>query len=291
MRNIAKLKSPDYVKPTGKASGVAKSGDVKTEQFSNLKTGISMEYAERGSGSDNVIIFLHGYIDSWFVWTDVISLMPSDYHIYAVSQRGHGDTSKPAEGYTMSHFANDLREFMDEKGIAKADIVGHSMGGVIAQRFALDYPDRVNRLVLVDTGANLKGNEVIVVGFGEFVDSLTEINEEIAIAAQISSYHKKYDPEYFAGQIVETLKAPLFVWKAALDGLKGPDYRAEITSIQHPTLIVWATADDIFPWVDQQDLLTIPNSQLETLQNIGHGAYWEEPEKFTNKLVKFLRNN
>ncbi len=291
MRNVAKLKSPDYVKPNSQSSGVAKNAGIKTEQFSSLKNGVAMEYAERGSG-DNVIIFLHGYVDSWFVWSDVMSLMPDDYHIYAVSHRGHGDTSKPDEGYEMSDFAKDLLDFMDQQGIAKADIAGHSMGGVIAQRFVLDYPDRVRRLILVDTGANLKGNAVIVEGFGPYVDTLHDpVTEQEAIDAQITSYHKKYDPEYFATQIVETLKVPLIVWKKALSGLSKPDYRAEITSIQHPTLIVWATADDIFPWVDQQDLLTIPNSQLESLQNIGHGAYWEEPEKFTNKLVKFLRNN
>ncbi len=299
MRNIAKLKKPDYLKPLKERHNLDNDPDylqgiaeTQKDKFSSLGKDFTMEYAERGSGN-KVIIFLHGYVDSWFVWSDVMAIMPSEYHCYAISHRGHGDSTKPESDYSMAQFSADLLQFMDDLGIDKADIVGHSMGGVIAQRFTLDHPKRVKRLVLVSTGANLRNNDVIVNGFGPFIETLDDPfpSEQQCIDAQITSYHKKIDPDFFEQQIVETLKCPKYVWQLALQGLIDNDLRAEIPNIKKSTLIVWGTADDIFPYPDQQDLMTIPDHKFVELEDIGHGAYWEVPKKFVNKLTKFLEKN
>ena len=70
-----------------------------------------------------------------------------------VTQRGHGDSGKPAEGYAPPDFAHDVAAFMDAMGLESAVIVGHSMGSTVAQRFAIDYPRRTRALVLVGAAA------------------------------------------------------------------------------------------------------------------------------------------
>src|SRR5690554_5389467 len=105
-----------------------------------LDTEVTLEYAEVKRGH-KVVIFLHGYTDSWFSYSEVLDRVPWGYHGYALSQRGHGDSDRPLSGYAMSDFADDVDAFMDHHDIDHATIVGHSMGSVVAQRFALDYPD------------------------------------------------------------------------------------------------------------------------------------------------------
>src|SRR5919107_2211171 len=114
-----------------------------------LATGVRLHYAERGDPTGEAIIFLHGYSDSWFSFSQVLPLLSSEYHAFALTQRGHGDSDKPECCYTPDDFAADVDAFMDAVGIEEATLVGMSGGSFIAQRVALDYPHRVSRLVLI----------------------------------------------------------------------------------------------------------------------------------------------
>jgi pimeloyl-ACP methyl ester carboxylesterase len=84
--------------------------------------------------------------------------LPDSLHAFALTQRGHGDASRPAAGYRLEDFAGDVESFMDAVGLESAMLVGHSMGGAIAQRFAIDRPERVRGLVLLGAFATLRGN-------------------------------------------------------------------------------------------------------------------------------------
>src|SRR5918998_271146 len=120
-----------------------------------LMTGPTLHYAQQGDRSGETIIFLHGYSDSWFPFSRVLPLLSSEYHAFALTQRGHGDSDKPECCYTLDDFAADVDAFMDAIGIEKATLVGHSGGTLIAPRVALSYPQRVSRLVLI--GAAIMG--------------------------------------------------------------------------------------------------------------------------------------
>lgn len=78
-----------------------------------LPDGLTLQFAEKGRGKGQVVIFLHGYTDSWFSWSQVLELLPPRYHCYAITQRGHGDSDKPEEGYAMRDFSEDVIAFMD----------------------------------------------------------------------------------------------------------------------------------------------------------------------------------
>src|SRR5262245_10463847 len=102
------------------------------EKFAALSTGVRMGYVEQGASDGVPVIFLHGVTDSWHSFEHVLPLLPSSIHAFAVSQRGHGDSSRPATGYRFADMSDDVRAFMDVTGLRTATIVGHSMGASVA---------------------------------------------------------------------------------------------------------------------------------------------------------------
>ena len=121
-----------------------------------LSTGPRLLYAERGDPTGEAIVFLHGYSDSWFSFSRMLPLLSAEYHAFALTQRGHGDSDKPECCYTPDDFAADIDAFMDAVGLEEATVVGASTGALFAQRVVLSYPRRVSRLVLV--GAQTPAN-------------------------------------------------------------------------------------------------------------------------------------
>src|ERR671938_352888 len=99
-------------------------------QFSTtqLATGVTLHYAEKGDPTGEAIIFLHGYSDSWFSFSRVLPLLSPDYHAFAFSQRGHGDSDKPECCYTVDDFAADVDAFMDAVGIEGTTLPRRSFG-------------------------------------------------------------------------------------------------------------------------------------------------------------------
>src|SRR5215212_7125868 len=115
-----------------------------------LRTGPQVHYAEQGDPDGEPLVFVHGYPDSWYSFSRLLPLLaPARWHAYAFDQRGFGDSQRPAGGYTPDDFAADVVAFLDAVGVARATLVGHSMGSFIARRVAETHPERVARLVLI----------------------------------------------------------------------------------------------------------------------------------------------
>ena len=108
-----------------------------------LETGVKISYVEQGSRQGAPVLLLHGYTDSHHSFDLTLPRMPTCFHVFAIDQRGHGDSSKPECCYTQADFAGDVVAFMDALGIERASLVGHSMGSFIAQKVALEHPERV----------------------------------------------------------------------------------------------------------------------------------------------------
>lgn len=128
------------------AAGTGLSLDTPRIAQIQLSTGIRMHYAEQGSGGGEPIILLHGYSDAWFSFSGVLPLLARDRIVYALDLRGHGNSDRPDAEYHMRDLAADVLGFMDAQGITRATIIGHSMGGFVAQQVALSAPKRVSHL-------------------------------------------------------------------------------------------------------------------------------------------------
>lgn len=252
-----------------------------------LSTGVTLHYVEKGHGKGHVLIFLHGYTDSWRSFERNLPLISERFHIYALDQRGHGDSSRPACCYTQADFAADVNAFMDALKIEKATVIGHSMGSFIAQKVALNYPKRVERLVLIGS-APTAGNDVVL-GLNEAVQSLDDpIDPAFVHDFQASTFYNPIPPEFLDTAVSESLKVPASVWKQALVGLIAEDHRAQLDTIAAPTLILWGYHDGIFTLQDQLTLATIvPHATFIEYDDTGHGLHVEWPERFVNDLQAF----
>ena len=134
----------------------------------------------------------------------------------AVTQRGHGDSGKPDGEYESRVFARDVADFMDTLGIERAVIVGHSMGSTVAQRFAVDYPQRVRALVLAGAFFPRPANTEVR-KFLEEVSTLSDPIDPVFVRDfQKSTLAQPVPSEFFDTVVGEAMKVPARVWRAAL---------------------------------------------------------------------------
>jgi non-heme chloroperoxidase len=250
---------------------------------------VRLSYVEQGSADGVPLLLLHGYPDSWRSFELLLPLLPASVRALAPSQRGMGDSERPAAGYLPDDFAGDAAAFLDVLGVPAAVVVGHSMGSHIAQRFAIDFPQRTLGLVLVGAFATLQGNpagDELWQGVSQLTDP---VDPAFAWEFQKSAAALPV-PDWFMQAIVrDNLKVPARVWKDACRGLIESDLRQELARLQAPTLIVWGERDAFFGRRDQDVLLAgIQGSHLLVYPGVGHGPHWEMPERFAADLLEFV---
>ena len=255
-----------------------------------LSTGVRLNYAEKGGQSGEAIIFLHGYTDSWVSFRRVLPLLSPEYHAFALSERGHGDSDKPECCYTLDDFAADVDAFMDALGIEEATLVGASGGSFMAQRVALDYPHRVSRLVLISSAATLLDNEAVM-GLGEEMLALEDpISPEFVREWQEVNVYQPVPDEFFDKMISESLKIPARIWRNYWEGVVlAPDHASRLGEIDVPTLILWGEKDAVFSREDPERLAAaIPGATLKVYPETGHAVHWERPEWVVRDLEEFV---
>jgi non-heme chloroperoxidase len=262
------------------------------EKFVITRSGLRFPYIEQGDAAGTPVIFLHGVTDSHRSWELVFPYLDPSLRAIALTQRGHGEASKPEAGYSSSDLAGDVAEVMDALEIPSAVIVGHSMGSFAAQRFAIEYPDRIAGLILVGSFATCADNEGVKQFVAEAVDPLTDpIPAEFAAEFQSSTFFKPISGEFVAQAIAESLKAPARVWKAACRSMIETDHRPLLDRIKARTLLIWGDQDAYFGIDEQERLLAgIAGSWLEVYTGIGHAPHWEAPERTAADIEKFVKS-
>ena len=257
----------------------------------HLSTGVRLHYAERGGPTGEAIVFLHGYSDSCFSFSRVLPLLSPEYHAFALTQRGHGDSDKPECCYAPEDFAADVDAFMYALGLEEATVVGASTGALFAQRAALSYPRRVGRLVLV--GAQTPANEAVM-GLVEEVRALEDpVPPEFVREFQESTIYQPVPQEFVDTVVSESLKLPARVWRDYLEQAVlsiDRDYVVELGEIAVPTLILWGEQDPLFPREEQERLATaIPGASLKVYPDTGHAVHWDRPEWVVRDLEEFMK--
>jgi pimeloyl-ACP methyl ester carboxylesterase len=250
---------------------------------------VRLTYVEQGERAAPPVILLHGLTDSWRSFELLLPYLPAATHVFALSQRGHGDSDKPAEGYRASDFAADVVDFLDCFDIPTAVIVGHSSHGLVAERLAVDFPERIAGLVLVSSFATVRGNARLARFVEDNVASLRDpVDPGFIRDFQQGTFLKPPPQAFFEGALAETLKVPAHVWRAAFGALLDTDHTPDLSRIAAPTLLVWGDADAIIHRTHQDILLRgIPGAELFVYEGVGHSPHWEEPRRFASDLVGF----
>ncbi|HVG29358.1 MAG TPA: alpha/beta fold hydrolase [Pyrinomonadaceae bacterium] len=254
-----------------------------------LHTGVRLRYAEQGDPAGHAVILLHGYTDSSFSFSRVLPLLDASYHVYALDQRGHGDSERPAGGYALRDFAADVVAFMDELGLESATLAGHCMGSLVAQRVAIDAPRRVARLALVSSmtaASHIEGIfelQQAAEAFGDLVPP------EFARDFQAGTVYGPVPADFMEGVVAESLKVPARVWRATLAGLLADDHTPRLDRIRTPTLILWGEQDALLRRGGQDTLLgALANADLKVYPETGHSPHWERPERVVRDLEAFI---
>jgi non-heme chloroperoxidase len=252
-----------------------------------LRTGVTLNYFDQGKRSGVPVILLHGVTDSWRAF----ERLPATIRALAISQRGHGASTKPAEGYRYADMAEDLAAFMDALSLPAAVIVGHSMGAMVAQRFAADHPARVAGLVLMGAFRTIHQHSGIQTFWDTALSTLADpLDADFVREFQLSTLARTV-PQGFLNMVVhQSLLVPARVWRATFRGfLETPDFSSELTRLRTPTLLAWGELDAYAARADQDALLAaIPGSRLLTYAGAGHAFHWEDPGRFAADLLAFI---
>lgn len=257
--------------------------DIRSAQLSN---GLKLPYVEQGDHSGIPVLLLHAYVESWRYFEGLLSHLPRSIHAFVPTQRGHGDADRPPSGYGLEDFSGDVSAFMDEVGLEAAMLVGSSSGGYVAQRFALDHPERTLGITLAGAPRSLRDKPAVA----EFLEAVRELSDPVdpAFAREFleSTLSRPLPPAVLETLVDESCKAPAHVWKAALAGLLEAVPPTATGTITAPTLVLWGDRDEFLPRSDAEALAAaIPGSRLVTYEGTGHLVLLEEPERVAADVV------
>lgn len=257
---------------------------------------INLYYEVHGQGEPLVLI--SGFGADHLAWLSVIEALAKHYQTIIFDNRGAGLTDVPDYPYTINMMAKDVIALLDHLAITKAHVIGHSMGGMIAQMIAYNYNDRLEKLVLMNSSAKL--NLVTKTAF--------ECNRKLfekGLSAKI--IFENFIPWGFSSNFLEqednlTLLLEFIRNRPAtmsytgftqqFNAIKQFDSRDMLNNIQTKTLVLASEKDIITP-PDESYILTkeIANSQLSLLLGVGHIPQVECPERFLDVILNFLCNN
>jgi len=254
--------------------------------------GVDLTYEEWGKG-DPPLLLLHGFTGSRLDWADVVDTLAADRRVVAYDQRGHGDSAnvgRPA-AYTFDRLLADLEAIVEQRSLAPFHLLGHSMGGVIAMRFAIAHPEQLASLVLMDTAGAPAGqipqgwvDHVLGVarekGMGAVAEMMIKYmsNQPVAprpaVQDRIRFKLTNMDADAFAA-----LSAELNAYPSLLAGLAGLDLPATVLVGENDTGLRGG-ADAL--------AATIPGAHLVVIPGAGHSPQEDDPGAWTAALAEHL---
>lgn len=244
-------------------------------------------------GNGEPVIFLHGAGAGAVTWYPTINAISKNFQVIAPDIIGYGESDKPDAPYNRRYFSNWFKDFLKALKISKAHIVGLSQGGAIALQFAIDNPEMVDKLVLVDAaGLGAK------VSFWPLIGMIWMNCFPSSTANRFNSpylLHKptNRDPSHISNSIdVLKSKGGKKAFKQGRGTVVSKIPEELLKQIENETLIIWGNDDKLFS-VEYGEAAAkiIPNAKLHVIQDAGHLALMDQPEIFNKILNDFLRCN
>ncbi len=255
---------------------------------------IDMYFEQQGSGDD--IVLISGLSADHHVWDTVYAALSKQYRVLRFDNRGAGQTDAPPRDYSVRQMANDAATLMKTLAIDKASIIGHSMGGYIAQQFAIDHADKTEKLVLITSRAKpsiavqtlsetwqqmiAQGIEPSIVSKNAmallFADDFLSRSEQVDayMTKKLANPHRQTAPG-LAGQLAAS---------------RHYDSSEILADIKVPTLVIGGEADRMLPLYNSQFLAeNIPDAQLVVINGCGHMPQYEKPQQLLTLIRRFCR--
>jgi pimeloyl-ACP methyl ester carboxylesterase len=266
-----------------------------------------VHYDEAGAGSGGpVVVLIHGIASRAKQWHGVMADLGETCHVIAPDLLGHGESAKPRGDYSLGAHACGIRDLLASLGHDRVTLVGHSLGGGIAMQFAYQFPERVERLALVDSGglgpevsawlraASLPGSELVlpvitssyVRRAGGSIGRLlgkARVTLPPSLVEVLLSFASLADPATRSA-FVHTARSVLDVAGQRVDARDRLYLAADL-----PLLIVWGGRDAIIPIGHGTSLAeTTPSARLEVFAASGHFPHLSEPQRLAAVLADFV---
>ncbi|BDX33452.1 alpha/beta hydrolase [Mycobacterium antarcticum] len=271
--------------------------DWSTYTRDAMVRGRRVRFVDIGSGPATVLV--HGLGGCWQWWLRVLPAMAEQARVIAIDLPGFGE-SEPVQGgpdVFAEHVATVI-ELLDHLGLARATLVGHSMGGLVALQAACDRPDRVSALALVDAGGAAIGPHrlrALLAAFRAFATTFSQPWVPVAVARNSGLRAAMFavavhDPRTLSGplamQIIPRMAAHGFI--AAVESAGAAVNRATPEHVRCPTLVVWGARDRILPMSSALSLTSrIPDARLVSMARVGHCPMVETPVRLGALLIDF----
>ena len=266
------------------AEGFVRTGDIK------------LHYLQWGNGI-RTILALHGVSSLAYAWKAIAESLSNEYRFIAMDQRGHGDSSKPKDGYTVHEYCKDVLGFIDTLSFEKIILLGHSMGGRNAIVFAASHPDRVPKLIIEDYGYGIPKS------IYDAVEALVLSNPEDFKSEQEAFEHLKARSQFYRDDAAwNRIRNAFFEtkgglrWKydrnAVIKTLKNLniDLIPYLKTVKCPTLFIRGEHSTIFTREALiQTLRFNRNFQAQSVSKSTHFLQDENPEEFLKKIREFLK--
>jgi pimeloyl-ACP methyl ester carboxylesterase len=263
-----------------------------------LPNGEVLAYIDMGKASGTPVVLIHGYTDNARDWVPMLPYLSKSSRLILVDIRGHGQSSKPECCYSRLDFAYDIKLLLDGLSVERADIVGHSLGSIIAQTFAEYWPERTSRVVLISsTGGPPPGAPKKAPQF-DFAAEIRKLKEPIEADSPFMiawwDSPTPVDPDFIRRQRKDAAGIPLRVWLAVLDQALPAeniyvDLQRTLPRLQAPTLLIWGSKDPIMEEPVRQTLRKgLPHAKVKIFEGLGHNPFWEDPRGVANVIDAFL---
>ena len=255
-------------------------------------------YLHAGDSSKPTLIAMHGITGHAEAYVRNLKALSEHFDVWAIDFIGHGYSDKPDHPLEIKHYIDQLLGFMETIGVEKSYLTGESLGGWVAARFAIDYPEKVERILLNTMGGTMANPAVM--------ERLYTLSME---AAEDPSWERvktrlewlMADPAMVTDDLIRTRQA-IFQqpdWlKACQANMALQDLETRernmltdeaLGQIKAPALVLWTTKDPSGP-VDEAKRIAslIPNAQLAVMDNCGHWPQYEDPETFNRIFLDFM---
>lgn len=242
-------------------------------------------------GRGKPVILLHGYQGSWGLWQETMAYLGAFYRTYALDFWGFGESGTKRSTYAVKDFVSLVHQFMEQLGIVRAPLVGHSMGGTVSLMTAIQYPDRVQKVVVI--GSPITGSSLYffprVFGY-KAVGWLTYHNMWIyrGFYRLLSPLYSK-DKNWAKMMDRDVSQVTLEAFFSSIGSLRRTDLRPSLHLVQAPVFGMYGERDIVVNPKQWRPLLNgVAKARIERFQKAGHFIMLDEPIEFNQKLKNFL---
>lgn len=253
---------------------------------------IKVHYKKRGCGPP--LLLLHGIGSNSFSWRQQLQDLSCHYTVVAWDAPGYGQSSDPVpKVMKVRHYADCVKDLLDEQQMDSVYLLGHSWGGVIAQEFYRVFPSYVKALILADTnrGGGAEPKDIARRGLQQRLQMIEKLSPDQLARERAPVLLSSTAPDDVLHEVENIMsQVRSSGYRSAAISMSEVDHSELLSQIQIPTLLIWGTEDNVTSLSEGKIMKeAIPGAKLEVISGAGHLCYLESPEDFNEIVMEFLK--